>query len=62
MVKRLLELDYDVHTTVRNLTDPKENLHLEAIATNSLGSLSLYGAELLVASFFHTPTTLYASV
>ncbi|MYH40122.1 MAG: NAD-dependent epimerase/dehydratase family protein, partial [Candidatus Dadabacteria bacterium] len=47
LVKRLLELGHDVHATVRDLTDPKETLHLEAIATDLPGSLSLYGAELL---------------
>lgn len=47
LVKRLLELGHDVHATVRDLTDPKETSHLEAIATDLPGSLSLYGAELL---------------
>ena len=47
LVKRLLELGHDVHATVRNPADPKETLHLEAIAADSPGALSLYAAELL---------------
>ena len=47
LVKSLLELGQDVHATVRDPADPKETRHLEAMATDSAGSLSLYGAELL---------------
>ncbi len=47
LVKRLLELGHDVHATVRDLADPKETLHLETIAKDFPGSLSLYEAELL---------------
>ena len=47
LVKRLLELGHDVHATVRDPADPRETLHLEAIAVDAPGSLSLYGAELL---------------
>ncbi len=47
LVKKLLELGHDVHATVRNPADPRETLHLESIAADSPGALSLYGAELL---------------
>ena len=47
LVKRLLELGHDVHATVRPSADPEEILHLEAIAADSRGTLSLHGAELL---------------
>ena len=47
LVRRLLELGHDVHATVRDPADPRETLHLEAIAADAPGSLSLYGAELL---------------
>ena len=47
LVKRLLELGHDVHATVRHATDPVETSHLEAIAADSPGALSLYEAELL---------------
>ena len=47
LVKRLLELGHDVHATVRHAADPVETSHLEAIAADSPGALSLYEAELL---------------
>ena len=55
LVRRLLELGHNVHATVLDPADPKQTSHLEAIATDSPGSLSLYGAELLDPEGFDRP-------
>ena len=47
LVKRLLKLGHTVHATVRHAADPVETSHLEVIAADSPGALSLYEAELL---------------
>ena len=41
LVRKLLELGFDVHATVRDTRDPARTRHLEAIARGRSGTLSL---------------------
>ena len=47
LVKRLLDDGFRVHATVRDPRDPAKTSHLEAIAQDSPGTLSLFRADLL---------------
>ena len=47
LVRRLLERGFDVHTTVRDPHDPARTAHLNAIARDCPGTLSLFRADLL---------------
>ncbi len=47
LVKRLLEDGLDVHATVRDPLDPAKTSHLDAIAEDTPGALSLFRADLL---------------
>ena len=47
LVRRLLELGFHVHATVRDPTDPRKTDHLNAIAHGCPGTLSLFRADLI---------------
>ena len=47
LVKRLLERGFDVHATVRDPHDSRKTAHLNALARDCPGTLSLFRADLL---------------
>ena len=47
LVKRLLERGFDVHATVRDPLAPRKTAHLNALARDCPGTLSLFRADLL---------------
>lgn len=55
LVKRLLERGFDVRATVRDPHDPRKTAHLNAIALDCPGTLSLFRADLLDAAGFDHP-------
>lgn len=52
IVKQLLELELDVRTTVRNLSNKEKYAHLTALAVKSKGTLQFFEADLLRAGSF----------
>ena len=55
LVKRLLELGFDVHATVRDPRDPRRTGHLNAIAQGCPGTLTFFKADLLDSGGFDRP-------
>jgi nucleoside-diphosphate-sugar epimerase len=55
LVKRLLEHGFDVHATVRDPHDPRKTAHLNAIAHDCPGALTLFRADLLDPAAFDHP-------
>ncbi len=55
IVKKLLEDGINVHTTVRNPSDPLKVEHLKAMENESTGKLKLFKADLLEPGSFDEP-------
>lgn len=47
IVRELLGLGFDVRATVRDAQDPRKTRHLQSVASEAAGSLSLFSANLL---------------